>query len=348
MTQIGTEAKLNPRLSIIPHAGILVAVVVTYNRLDQLKLTLERLLSSSLTDLAYVVVVDNASTDDTNDWLIAQSDTRLDVLRNAQNTGGAGGFEAGMRYVAATYNPDWMLVMDDDGRPCSGALEQFHTDMLQEPVATQPEIWGVAAAVFHPSGKICDINRPSINPFWHLPTLLRTVLGGGRNAFHLGADAFEPKAIKRDVDAASFVGLFVARAGWEAVGFPDGNLFIYGDDVLYTLGLRQAGGRVLFNPSIRFEHDFLTIAKGKNCFHPIWKVYYHHRNLMIVYRRAAGVFFWPALLIILPKWLSKMRHYKGEERVFLALISRAIWHGLRQHTGVAHDQVLAWASVDDK
>ena len=41
----------------------LVAVVVTYNRLDKLKVTLARLLESPEHELSRVVVVDNASTD---------------------------------------------------------------------------------------------------------------------------------------------------------------------------------------------------------------------------------------------------------------------------------------------
>ena len=47
----------------------LVAVVVTYNRLDKLKATLARLLESPASELAAVVVVDNASTDATAAWL---------------------------------------------------------------------------------------------------------------------------------------------------------------------------------------------------------------------------------------------------------------------------------------
>ena len=320
-------------------AGRVVAVVVTYNRLDQLQKTLARLLEAAPADLAQVVVVDNASTDGTQAWLATQSDARLDVLRSARNLGGAGGFETGMRHAAAQHAPDWILVMDDDARPQPSALAQFQ--------ATAPaDAWAVAGAVFHPDGRICDINRPSINPFWHARIFWRTALGGGRDAFHLSAVAFDADAPTRDVDAASFVGLFVARAGWETAGFPDSSLFIYGDDVLYTLGLRQAGGRIVFDPAVRFEHDFTTLTGGVQRFAPLWKVYYHHRNLMMVYRRAAGVFFWPALLVILPKWLSKARHYGAEAPVFRTLLRRAIWHGLRQRTDTPHDTVLGWCATD--
>ncbi len=310
----------------------LVAVVVTYNRLEQLKLTLARLLGASAADLTKVLVVDNASNDGTDDWLATQDDPRLVVHRSATNTGGAGGFETGMRLAVERFDPDWLVVMDDDARPDIGALATFHSKDR-----TGYAAWG--AAVRHPDGRICDINRPSINPFWNRAAFVRTALGGGREGFHLSEKDYQATAVRR-VDAASFVGLFVSRAAINRVGYPDGRLFVYGDDVLYTLGLTAAGGRIAFDPGVRFEHDFSTIATGQKRFHPLWKCYYHHRNLLLVYRQAAGVMFWPALLIILPKWLSKLRHYPGERRMFLKLLGLAVRDGLIQRTGVDHDAIL--------
>ena len=72
--------------------GNLVAVVVTFNRLDKLKLTLANLLQNSPAGLASIVVVNNASTDGTADWLATQDDPRLDILTSATNRGRAGGF----------------------------------------------------------------------------------------------------------------------------------------------------------------------------------------------------------------------------------------------------------------
>ena len=313
----------------------LVAVVVTHNRLEQLKLTLARLLEASAADLTMVLVVDNASTDGTGDWLAAQDDPRLLVHRSATNTGGAGGFETGMRQAVERFDPDWLVVMDDDARPDAGALATFHSEDR-----TGYEAWG--AAVRHPDGRICDINRPSINPFWNRAAFVRTALGGGREGFHLSEKDYQGAAL-RQVDAASFVGLFVSRAAIKRVGYPDGRLFVYGDDVLYTLRLSAAGGRIAFDPMLRFEHDFSSIAAGQIRIRPLWKCYYHHRNLLMVYREAAGVLFWPALLIVLPKWLSKLRHYSGERWMFLKLLSLAVRDGLIGRTEVDHDAILMFS-----
>lgn len=316
-------------------AGRLVAVVVTYNRLEKLEVTLSRLMESPDRDLAAIVVVDNASIDLTAKWLAEQDDPRLDVIRSETNRGGAGGFEAGMRRAVTVHAPDWVVVMDDDGRPAPGALAAFHDLDLTG--------WdGIAAAVYFPDGKICEMNRPSRNPFWHLSIFLRTVRRvGGRSGFHLDPLDYQSDQ-PRAVDITSFVGFFISRAAIERIGYPDPGLFVYGDDGIYTLGLRQAGGQIAFQPTVQFEHDCSTFAGQRGRFRPLWKVYYYHRNLLMLYRQASGWLFWPLLLVVLPKWILKIRDHAGERRVFLRLMRRAVWHGLCRRTAVEHAQVQGW------
>jgi len=315
-------------------AGRLVAVVVTYNRLEMLKKTLARLLETPPDALEAVLIVDNACTDGTTEWLATQNDPRLRVLSSETNLGGAGGFEAGMRLVVEEMDPDWIVVMDDDGRPEPGALEAFQAQDLGD--------WdAVAAAVYYPDGQICDMNRPSRNPFWHARVFLNTLgQGGGRDGFHITPAAYEGAA--RQVDISSFVGLFVSRDAIARVGYPDGRLFVYGEDGLYTLALSQAGGRIGFVPAVRFEHDCSTF-EGDRRFRPLWKIYYYHRNLLFLYRMAAGWMFWPLLLVVLPKWLLKARHHRGELRPFLRLLGLAVRHGLSRRTDMPHARVLAAA-----
>ncbi|MEM7076580.1 MAG: glycosyltransferase [Pseudomonadota bacterium] len=318
--------------------GSLVAIVVTHNRLDKLKQTVERLLQVCTTHLSAIVVVDNASTDGTRAWLQTQETARLDVVRNTRNLGGAGGFERGMRYAMHAYDPEWLVLMDDDARPHPDTLAAFHRHDRGD-----AEAW--AAAVYHPNGPICDINRPSKNPFWDAHVMRRTVLGGGRNGFHIG-DLEYGAASPCDIDGASFVGFFISRHGVARAGYPDGTMFIYGDDVLYTLGLRSKGGRILFDPGLQFEHDFTTIGETDRRFRPLWKSYYHYRNLLMVYRICAGPWFFLVGPAAAGKWLLKLRHYKGQRLSFLGLVMRALRDGVLRRTDVEHARVLRWAGED--
>lgn len=323
----------------------LVAVVVTHNRSTQLEKTLETLLAAAPEELHAIIVVDNMSSDGTDAVLNRYQTSvpdRLTILRSKVNLGGAGGFALGLQNAVALFDPDWVVVMDDDARPMPGALNNFH--------CLDRSHWdAIAAAVYFPSGELCEMNRPSRNPFANLGRFARLVryvaAGRGRDGFHIPRAAYlDDRPVS--IDAASFVGLFLSRRAIQLVGYPDARLFLYGDDVLYTLSLVAAGGRICFDPRVRFEHEFTTIAATQNRFTPLWKSYYHHRNLLIVYRQAAGVVFWPALLLILPKWFLKVRHHAGERTAFLRLLRRAVTDGLIGRLDVTLTEIKAVAISD--
>lgn len=315
----------------------LVAVVVTHNRLDQLRETVTRLLENPPEHLAALVVVDNASAPETGDWLAAQGDPRLVVERLERNGGGAGGFEAGMRLAMARLEPDWIVVMDDDARPAPGALEAFHADL-------PPGDTGAAAAVYFPDGRICEMNRPSRNPFWDWRLFLVTLFKW-RDGYHIPYADYEAKT-PRPIDLTSFVGLFLPRAMVQEAGFPEARLFLYGDDVIYTLGLRRRGWKLLFDPRVRFEHACSTFENDrKRVFSPLWKVYYTYRNGLLMYRAAAGVFFWPLLPLLAVKWRLAAGRYGAERVRYLRLYRLALRDAVLRHIGREHSEILALAGA---
>jgi len=311
------------------------AIVVTYNRFEKCRRTVLRLLEEPIDR---ILVIENGSTDGTREWLRGVNDERLTVLEQATNGGGAQGFETGLREARARFDPDWYLVMDDDSRPLPGAIAAFR--------ATLPRPAGaVLAAVYFPDGTICDMNRPWRNPFWHGEVFRATFLKlGGRRAFHIPDAAYRADA-PLPIDGGSFVGQFIPRAGIERCGYPDGRMFIYGDDVHYTLRLSHAGLPNRFDPRVRFEHECSTALHGA-AMRPYWKTYYHHRNLFLVYRLAAGpVLFWPLILALLPRWLIKGRALPPPERLtYRALIRLAILDALRGKLDRPHPEILGRAN----
>lgn len=316
--------------------GSLVAVVVTFNRLDQLTVTLNHLLSVAPEVLGAVLVLDNASTDGTAEYLAGLQNQRLHVITAPENLGGAGGFETAMRAATDRFDPDWLVLMDDDARPVPGTLEAF----LSRP-RDGHEGW--AAAVRYPDGRICDMNRPWINPFRSTGDLMRS-LRHGRDGFHLNDEDYSAEG-DRDIDGASFVGLFLSRKAVARAGYPDGSLFLYGDDVLYTLGLSQAGGRIGFDPDLKFEHDCATLSGGVSpVMAPLWKVYYFHRNQVLVYRRAAGpVLFWPVIALRALQWWQRARHYGPDRQRYRRLVRMALRDGLGGRTTRPRPEILSIA-----
>lgn len=97
-----------------------IAVVVTYNRQALLSQCIAALRSQSR-PLDAILVINNGSTDSTEDWLKKQSDLFF-VTQN--NVGSSGGFSAGINWAYAKgYN--WIWCMDDDGYPKEDALQNL-------------------------------------------------------------------------------------------------------------------------------------------------------------------------------------------------------------------------------
>jgi len=167
-----------------------------------------------------------------------------------------------------------------------------------------------------PDGTICEMNRPWVNPFWSLRAFWQAARRG-RAGFHI-SDADYTAQTPRAVDGGSFVGQFVSRAAVARAGLPDASLFLYGDDVSFTLGVRRAGGRVGFDPALRFDHDCRTgYRTDDGRVRPMWKLYYLFRNRLMVYFRAAGpVFIWPMLVLILPGWWRKGQDYSDDRALY--------------------------------
>lgn len=323
------------------HHPTLAAVVVTHNRLGKLKTTIGRLLEEPV---QHVVVIDNASTDPTAAWLAAQRDPRLVAHSTARNLGGAGGFSVGMELARDRTDAEWLVLMDDDGRPQPGAFAAFRALPLAD--------WdAIGAAVHHPDGRICEMNRPYRNPFWNpmafLHTLARMPLGRGRKGFHLPDAAYAPEGPVLSVDMSSFVGFFLSRTALERAGLPDRQLFIYGDDQLYTLQMRRQGLRIGFAPQVRFAHDTGALqGQSGLVLRPLWKVYYMYRNALIAYRVAAGPWFRPLVPVLLRKWRRKARDYEADAALFRVILDQAVQDGLAGRLDRSHDEILRLARQD--
>ncbi len=91
-------------------------VIPLYNQLKYTKLCLESLRSTS-TVLPEIILVDNASTDGTADYLRTLSNIK--VISNAENLGFAGGCNTGIRAASG----DWVVVLNNDVIVAPGWLD---------------------------------------------------------------------------------------------------------------------------------------------------------------------------------------------------------------------------------
>ena len=211
-----------------------VAVVVTWNRSTLIERIL-RAIDAQDRRPDVVVVVDNASTDDTPDLLVrlgSELAVPLSVRRLGTNTGGAGGFAEGIG-AALDLGADLLWLMDDDGAPPPDSLAALL------PWAGRYDFVGPAVVAEHDESRLCfPIRLPGTARVVHtLPDLERAAVGG----------VLEEVVIP-------FNGVLLTRALVERIGVPRADFFIWGDDVEYLWRARRAGARVATVVGSRFRH----------------------------------------------------------------------------------------------
>lgn len=91
-------------------------VIPLYNQLKYTKLCLESL-QETLTELPEIILVDNASTDGTADYLKTLS--KVKVISNAENLGFAGGCNTGIKAASG----EWVVVLNNDVIVAPGWLD---------------------------------------------------------------------------------------------------------------------------------------------------------------------------------------------------------------------------------
>jgi GT2 family glycosyltransferase len=199
-----------------------------------------------------VVVVDNASTDGSSDAALSAW-PEVEVVRLERNTGGAGGFAAGLAVALARHDPDWIWLMDDDTIPTPTALEAL--------LAAIGRHRGVALAgsrVVWTDGADHPMNTPRAKPFAGRLEV-RAARGAGGMA----------------VRSSSFVSMLVAADRVRSAGLPVADYFIWNDDFEYSTRLLRRG-RGLFVRSSVVVHK--TKARADTDSDPGARFFYEVRN----------------------------------------------------------------------
>lgn len=188
-------------------------VVVTYNRLELLKECIDSLRLQSFVDYD-IIIVNNGSTDGTNEWLTEQKDI---ISINQSNLGGAGGFYSGLKFVAET-NYEYCWFMDDDTISTLDSLKHLFI------AASKLNDFGfLCSNVYYPNNKPCNI--PGIDLSYSI------------NGEQIWTEKAEYNLIR--VRSSSFVSVFIKTIKIKEFGLPYKDFFIWGDDTEYTLRISK-------------------------------------------------------------------------------------------------------------
>ena len=100
----------------------ITAFIVTYNRVEYLKKAIDSVLNQTCRDFE-LIILDNCSTDGTEEYVKSLNDDRITYIRHEKNIGGGGN----IAYAFAHCKWDYFAVFHDD--------DVLHTNLLEEAAA---------------------------------------------------------------------------------------------------------------------------------------------------------------------------------------------------------------------
>jgi GT2 family glycosyltransferase len=267
----------------------LVSIVVNYNGATD---TIRCVESLTRADHAphLVIVVDNASTDDSlralGAWATAHgyptvderafADRALDapvtLVASATNVGFAGGCNIGMRVVVRHHPSAWILLLNNDATIAPDAIRA-----MIEAAAGFDDLGAIGATVLRD-------DRPDVVELLGGATVNRL---GMVTAIGAGTARSAPRPATVNMDYVSGCCLLTRADVVNRVGLMDERYFLYSEDVDWGLRMRHAGLRLAYSPHAEVRHKGGAAVVHRSPVHDYFMV---RGALMLVQKH------WPAML----------------------------------------------------
>lgn len=237
-------------------------VLVTYNRLDLLKGSLEAVLNQS-DPIKHLFVIDNDSTDGTSKFLkdFASKKNNVTVKSLQRNIGGAGGFNEGIKlaYNSGSFDSYWL--MDDDTFPKMDA----HENLMNAVDVLDGEYGFLSSNVLWTDGLPAVMNVPTVDKIWN-ERVSDDIVG---------------------LKSGSFVSMLVSNEAVKKIGLPIKEFFIWGDDVEYSSRIsRNLQSFFVINSKVihktKTNNGINIFDEGKD---RVGRYYYDVRNSMYRHKK---------------------------------------------------------------
>jgi len=233
-----------------------IAIVVTYNRLGLLTECIQALRNQTKR-LDNILVINNGSTDGTEQWLKTQEDLTF-ITQN--NCGSAGGFNKGIQWAFKNnYSRIW--CMDDDGYPKEDALE----NLLKG--EDDKEIRLLNCAVINKKDKRSFVWKTK--NYKYIDDVKNNIIKGVGHPFN---------------------GTLIHRTIIERVGVPQTKFFLWGDETEYYYRITKKNEIPVYTiaNSIHYHPATAFSLRRDWDYESAWKMYYYVRNRFFVHKSKFG------------------------------------------------------------
>jgi GT2 family glycosyltransferase len=238
------------------------AIILTWNKKSEVLSLLRQLKNIRYPEgFLSVLVVDNASADRTAE-AISTGHPDVALIRHKENRGGAGGFNAGMRWALRRQTrPDYLWLLDDD-------------------VCVHPKalITLVQVLESRPNAAICGsriMDSEHRDRMIEVGAFIDFRRGRTRRNVPCNSVGKAPNAVY-EVDYVAACSLLARTTMVEKVGFWQEQLFIYWDDMEWGTRFNAAGFEVLASCGSIVYHPSWTRRSADHT--KGWRTYYRVRN----------------------------------------------------------------------
>lgn len=242
-------------------------VICNWNKKDDVEACINAVMASTvIPDMVYVV--DNASTDGSQDVIRKYVGSKLSLIENCQNLGGSGGFNTGIS-AALEEGYQYIHLLDNDATVEADCFEKTIELLDKEPsivaVGSKVLVAHESEPIIQEMGALIDWDRCDFN----------------RNfPFHKDGDDI-PEIVECDYVPACSV---VIRADViREVGLMDTDNFIYWDDIEWFYRMKKLGKRVVSYKNATVRHKLGGRSRSNT-----FGTYYFARNRINFFIKNVG------------------------------------------------------------
>ena len=264
--------------------------IVSWNVQEDLQACLDSLYQGSHQLSFEVIVVDNASADDTV-AVLNQQYPQVCLIASQENRGFAGGCNEGILHAAGRY----VLLLNPDTVVPPRALDEIIDFADQHPRAGI-----VGPTLLFPDGRLQYSCRhfPTVTAAIFRNTFLGRIIPGTRSVTDYLMSGWDHNEV-REVDWVSGACMLLRRELIEQIGLLDEQFFWGSEDVDYCWRAHKAGWQVLYTPQPQVIHA-VGCSSNKAVIPTIINI---HRSMYRLYRKHLARWFGSRWLIWLGVWL---------------------------------------------
>ncbi|MBU17563.1 MAG: glycosyl transferase family 2 [Chloroflexi bacterium] len=231
------------------------ALIVNYGTAPLVLKCVASILEKRVAAAENIIVVDNASPDDSAAVLAKELPQGVQFIPSSTN----GGFSAGINIGARLVRTEYLLILNPDTYFIDDSFGQA-TALLD----SKPDIGLVGLNLVYPDGS----RQYSARRFYSLVDIVGRRLPIDLFGLvarsvkdHLMTDAWEP-GVPFDADWVMGTGFVIRTELFHAIGYMDEAFFLYMEDVDLCARVWKSGRRVVCMPAARLVHDHQRASHG--------------------------------------------------------------------------------------